>query len=486
MLGLHLSVFWTLYPQYQFGWLVPPLVLYFFLRRWSTLPPDEPANHRGAIGVMIGCALLLLPTWWIRIATPDWSVISTLLASLVTLFTLAFLAHRGGWILAWRLAFPVLFIFCAVPWPPRLEQPLIQGLMRMVAIITVEALQWLGIAAIRTGNLVSLTGGTIDIAEACSGIRSLQSMLMAALALGEVRRMSLRSRMLLLAAGMSLAIFFNLIRNFSLAVLAHYHGISAIGRWHDTGGWGILIVSFCFLTLLASRLDGTTEQTPTIPLKLRPFPRWAGTSMALWFCTVIIATEGWYRLHDTPGVQRIEIDWPTTKSRFRINPIAEHTRELLRCSSAQIVSWSEPDGTQWAFGALRWAPGKTSTQSARTHSPEVCLPAAGKKWIRNHPPQHLEIRGGELLFKSSEFEFGPRRAYVFFTLYEEAGDMGQSDGLAHDWSRWSRIQRALIGQRNLGQQSLEIVVSGASSYDDALRAVRNQLPYLAHFEKIIR
>jgi hypothetical protein len=65
---------------------------------------------------------------------------------LTTLATLVILWMRGGFDLARAEAFPVLFFLTAVPWPPRIEQPITAALMRWVATVT-TSLHWLGIEA---------------------------------------------------------------------------------------------------------------------------------------------------------------------------------------------------------------------------------------------------------------------------------------------------------------------------------------------------
>ena len=169
---------------------------------------ESPGGHQGAVLAALACALLLLPLWVMRTATPDWSVITFCLAAAVTVLTLALIAWMGGWRVARHLAFPILFIFCAVPWPQRMENWVIQSLMRSVAEVTTELLLWGGIAAEQKGNLVQIGQATLGISEACSGVRSLQSMLMASLFLGELWRFGKKARAILVVVGLAFALCF--------------------------------------------------------------------------------------------------------------------------------------------------------------------------------------------------------------------------------------------------------------------------------------
>jgi hypothetical protein len=107
-------------------------------------------------------------------------LISWIYTGIVVCITLRALHLAGGRSWVKHFAFPVALILVAVVWPYRIEKGLTQGLMRVVARLTVELLGWIDIPALERGNLIDLGSGTVGIDEACSGIRSFQSTLMAA------------------------------------------------------------------------------------------------------------------------------------------------------------------------------------------------------------------------------------------------------------------------------------------------------------------
>jgi len=92
------------------------------------------------------------------------------------------------------MLFPVLFILTAVPWPQRLELALVQGLMKGVAGAAAQVLACFGVPAMPAGNIIWLPAGSVGIDEACSGVRGLQTVLMASLFLGELLRMRILRR----------------------------------------------------------------------------------------------------------------------------------------------------------------------------------------------------------------------------------------------------------------------------------------------------
>ena len=97
----------------------------------------------------------------------------------------------------------------AVPWPVPFEQGVIQRLMSAVATICVDALGWFGIPAVQHGNVIEVSSGVVGVEEACSGVRSLQTTLMAALFLGELLRFGIARRFVLLGSGLVLAFVCN-------------------------------------------------------------------------------------------------------------------------------------------------------------------------------------------------------------------------------------------------------------------------------------
>ena len=134
--------------------------------------------------------LLLLPVRLFEIANPEWRLLAWIHALAVVTLTLLLLWWAGGKAWLRHFAFPVAFIFIAVPWPTALETPLIQGLMRIVAHVAAETAMLLGTPAQVEGNLIRVNNGLVGVNEACSGIRSLQTSLMIGLLFGEVKRLS--------------------------------------------------------------------------------------------------------------------------------------------------------------------------------------------------------------------------------------------------------------------------------------------------------
>src|SRR5947208_3666362 len=193
--------------------------------------------------------LLLFPLRLFEIANPEWRLLAWTHVLAVVTLTLLFLWWAGGKAWLRHFAFPVAFIFIAVPWPTALETPVIQGLMRIVAHVAAETAMLLGTPAQVEGNLIRVSNGLVGVNEACSGIRSLQTSLMIGLLFGEVKRLSVLRRVALVASAGAIALLANFVRAVFLVMVAATENLSEVNRWHDIAGYSI--IAFVFVATLA-------------------------------------------------------------------------------------------------------------------------------------------------------------------------------------------------------------------------------------------
>jgi exosortase len=232
--------FWTHRPDMQFGWIVLMLSAFIVWDRWSQRPPAV-FRARWPLFVIapIGFGLLFL----IQIYQAAYGMMAALLMGL-SFGAFAIVAANAHYVFGWPgvrfFAFPVLFLLIALPLPSVLYDPIVVGLQNKVATVNVEVLNLIGIPARRAGSLIHLPNGTVGVDEACSGIRSLQSTVMATLFIGflSLKRRSLQ--VLLLACGIALAIIGNLARSLILSLTANAKGLEAVKDAHDSAGWSIL------------------------------------------------------------------------------------------------------------------------------------------------------------------------------------------------------------------------------------------------------
>lgn len=512
-----LRVEWRVNPQYGYGWAVPILCLGLLWKRWPEVSAvsgqwplvrcQRSVVRRPWSVALLLFALLWLPTRLIQEANPEWRLVSRLLAIEVvglTLLTIRFAFGSGP---VARLAFPICFFLVAVPWPTIVEGPLIQELSRANGAMAVEALGWLGIPALQHENVIEVGAGLVGIDEACSGIRSFQSSLMISLFLGELYRLTVFRRAALCLAGFFLAYLFNFARTLILVSVAARNGLAAISQWHDPAGVGITVACLLSLWLLGLALgkpgdhgttgprdDGTTDSTGNATTESRG-PRSVvggpaigraigrfGLALLVWLLSVEIAVEGWYREHEhgLPTSAGWTIELPRENATFRELPIPENARRLLRYDEGLNTTWQEGD-VGWQVIFLRWLPGRIGVQVAKSHTPEVCLTAAGKRLVSASELKQFPAGNLVLPFRTYVVEESGRPVHVFYCLWEDRAE-GQSfktERLTYG----NRLAPVRAGRRNLGQRSLEVAVRGYEDPRNAEAAVVRQLERLVRAER---
>lgn len=243
--------FWRHNPDLQFGWIVVLLCGYLFWEAWQTRPEVDWKPRVWAVPIgFAGLGLLFVVQ--IYQAFLGANAASTVgLALGLMLIIAANLGVVFGWpgIRDFGMAFA--FILIAMPMPSAVQGPVVGGLQSLVARFNVELLNLIGIPAQQIGSLIHLPNGTVGIDEACSGVRSLQSTIMAAIFIGYVSLKRNSLRLVLFGAGVILAIVGNIGRSLYLSLMAYWRGMDAIERVHDAAGWSVLAFTAAGVILLS-------------------------------------------------------------------------------------------------------------------------------------------------------------------------------------------------------------------------------------------
>jgi len=538
LLCQQLSAEWSLNEQYSYGWFVPFFALYLFWLRWQDRPAvsdqksEGPRNLRVLIAALLAipALLLLLPVRLFEIANPEWRPLTWIHTAAVVTLTLLFIWCAGGGPWLRHFAFPIAFVFVAVPWVTPVERPVIQGLMHAVARVATETAMLLGIPAHLEGNLIRVSNGLIGVNEACSGIRSLQTSLMIGLLFGELKRLSVLRRVALVAGAVSIALFANFLRAVFLVRVAATRNILEVTRWHDIVGYTIVALVFVGTLGLAYLLGrkkpanavlagvspaNMEELQPTrlarqnSPVVSWPPPSYLATALC-WLLIIEIGTAAWYRAHESNLVtsRRWEVQWPENVSNLHQLKIDDEVRRQLRFDRGFAASWTWPaerspegshssgsDRITCVLYFFRWNPGRNSVLLANFHRPDVCLPATGWMQVTDTGVRNYPISESFALpFRHFEFHRGTREngsqqtAHAFFCLWEDralspsaaGANPPQMSGSRSSWTYAERLRAVLQGRRHLGQQMMEFVAFPHSTADLAEINARfaNALPGL--------
>ena len=487
-----LSSEWRLNEQYNYGWFVPIFAAYLFWLRWEDRPRRfRISNSQFPIvlaAIAAAAVVLLLPIRLFEVANPDWRPLGWLHAGVVVTVTLIFFWIIGGtpWLL--QFAFPVAFIFVAVPWPSAIEQPVVQGLMRAIAGAAAETISLFGVPAEVQGNLIRLPGGVLGVNEACSGVRSLQTSIMIGLLFGELKRLTVLRRVILVGIAVAIGLFANFLRALFLVSIAARENLAAIGRWHDLAGCAIVALVLAGTMIVAAKLRGLKPSggPGSVPssesmddTEVVPPPITSHRSVSLfflflfWLVAIEIGVELWYRSHErsmSPTPQWT-IRWPQDLTGFRDVPLDEGVRATLRFDQGREATWTAkdtPDSSPWRcfLFFFRWNPGGSSVVRARAHRPDICLPAAG--WQQRSDANQMYFVNDQLSLPFRRVNFiqpnGELTAHTFFCLQEDRRtnearpDLELPAGIQPEWSFPARWRAVRDGVRNTGQQVMEFVI----------------------------
>ena len=475
ILVAHLSQQWATNPQYSFGWFVPVFCAYLFLIRWRTRPRAERPHSTIARWVFWIAAFAFLPTWLVEQPNPDWRLLSWLLTLEIVILSLSGIYFVGGTSWLKHFGFSVCFILLSVPWPGTIENFIIQGLTQTAALITVTSLNLFHIWALQHGNLVEVKTGLLGINEACSGIRSIEATLMVSLFLGELYRTDWQRRVLLVLSGVLIAFLCNVGRTFLLCCVAAKNGTESISNWHDPAGFTILSICFFVLWGLAHFISGAPARLePSRGFAPGPFPRRRVIALGAWLLATILGTELWYRSHETGETLNWSFEFPTAKDQFSDVVIPDALGDERRAAS-----WTESDGSRWTAFFFKWDAGPPSSRIlARCHRPENCLPAAGYK-LREERDITIKAKDLSIPFRALDFDYHGQQVYVFFCLWQDRFKSGEQLRMRDLWDdRIVGLESVLLGERNLGQQTLEIVISGYANSQEAEGALRRRMENL--------
>jgi exosortase len=232
---------WSHRPEMQFGWIVVLLCGFLISENWPKRPPCvlRPGWVSALLGVFGLGFLVLVQAYQAAFGTNSASLVGHALGTMIVVAANVQFAY--GWRGIAVFAFPFGFLLIAMPMPSAVQNLITHNLQAVITVLNVEVLKLIGIPAQRLGSLIQLPTGTVGVNEACSGIRSLQSAMMATLFIGYLTLRSNGLRCMLFAGGAGLAVFGNFIRSFYLSYTASKHGVETVNQVHDAAGWSILV-----------------------------------------------------------------------------------------------------------------------------------------------------------------------------------------------------------------------------------------------------
>jgi exosortase len=234
---------WASDDNYSHGFLVVPLALFFAWERRDRLLRADYRPHAAGLVLIAGSLLVLL---------------AGLLGAELFLTRISLVGLIGGIVLfVWGrehfriLAFPIAFLVLMVPLPEIIFNQVAFPLQLVASRAGEAAIAAAGIPVLREGNVLHLPGRSLEVAEACSGIRSLVSLIMLGIVLGYFTESSRWTRLFLTVSAIPIAILANATRVGGTGLLSHWVGPAAAdGFFHSFSGWIVFLVALGGLVLV--------------------------------------------------------------------------------------------------------------------------------------------------------------------------------------------------------------------------------------------
>ena len=252
---------WNNDPDYSHGFLVPFLSAFFIWERWDVLTDEKPSPSLWGIGLLsVGLFSLVVGLIGAELYVQRISLI-VVLSGLVLLIL--------GWKHLWLLSLPLGFLVFMIPLPAIVVNTIAFPLQLFAAQAASFCLFSLGIPVLREGNLIMLASTTLEVAEACSGLRSLLSLLALGTVYGYFSQNVMWKRWMLVVFSVPIAIVANAARVSGTGILAHYFGSEAAeGFYHTFEGWLVFVVAFILLFICGLVLGKIGGNVPAMSSRI--------------------------------------------------------------------------------------------------------------------------------------------------------------------------------------------------------------------------
>ncbi len=227
---------WWEIPDFSHGFLVPIFAAYLvWVKRKTLLDTKIAPTWSGIAVVALGLVVLLLGIYGAELFLSRVSLV-ILLAGLVLCF--------GGWQLLKELRFALLVLLLAIPIPAIVFNEITFPLQILASKLASAVLPLFGVPVLREGNVIDLPAMKLEVAEACSGIRSLMSLFTLSIFYGYFLEKSFLRRAVLALASIPIAIAANAVRILGTGLCVQYWDPDkALGFFHEFSGWVMFLVS---------------------------------------------------------------------------------------------------------------------------------------------------------------------------------------------------------------------------------------------------
>jgi exosortase A len=459
---------WIRSETFTHGFLVPPIVVWLVWRKRQTIAQIVPQPSLLTGSLIAGAAF----AWLLGDLAAVNALRQLAFVSLIILLVPAVM----GWTVARSIAFPLAFLFFAVPF----GEFAMPQLMEWTADFTVLALRLTGIPVFREGLQFVIPSGNWSVVEACSGVRYLIASLTVGTLFAYLNYQSTSRRVLFIALSLLVPVVANWMRAYLIVLLGHLSGNKlATGVDHLIYGWVFFGVVIMLMFMLGARWS---EPTPE-PASLATPPGGDSRSASLAFtCTTAIcfaillaapviahnAINGSNHALATPQLTAPE-SWGSGWRSTALRPT--NWQPAFQNPSVQIQA-AYANGEQ-VVGLYLGYYNRQSDDSKLVSSENVLVKSKDPQWVQvSRGTRTLELDGKTLAIRTAELGGTPFAGQakddrlVVWQVYWVNGTLTASDALAKAYAAgFSLIGRgddsavilvyALKGEAGHGERAIE-------------------------------
>ena len=239
---------WYTNPDFSHGFLVPVFSAYLiWTKREALRGTPVKQSWAGVWLVFASIVMLFLGIYGAELFLSRISLVMLLAGLVWTMAGRRFLRE---------LRFPLLVLLLAIPFPAVVYNQITFPLQILASKLASAALPIFGVPVMRDGNIIQLPSMQLEVAEACSGIRSLMSLFTAAIFYGYFLEPSVKRRVILALAALPIAVVANGVRILGTGLAVQYWDPDkALGFFHEFSGWLIFVFSLICLYLLHTLMN---------------------------------------------------------------------------------------------------------------------------------------------------------------------------------------------------------------------------------------
>ncbi|OKY75784.1 MAG: exosortase [Desulfobulbaceae bacterium DB1] len=244
---------WEVNDNYSHGYFIPFISAYLIYEMRDELKKGRilPTNW-GFVLIIIGLMQLVVAKIGSEYFLQRTSMIVVLFGAAL------FLAGKE---FAKKIWFPLVYLFFMIPVPAIIWNKFAFPMQLFASAITEKVILALGIPIFREGNVLHLAQTTLEVVDACSGLRSLVTMFALSAVLAYMAKGTVIKKWLLFLAAAPIAVLANIIRLTGTAALAHRFGEGvAQGFLHDFSGWLVFVLGLMILIGFKSLLENKSNQ----------------------------------------------------------------------------------------------------------------------------------------------------------------------------------------------------------------------------------